>query len=165
MPLIHEGQVIGAIGVSGASSADEDQELATVGAAVAATFDEDGRKAAVFYAPSNQVTAKFETGGLLLDTPQYKVDAGRRQSPGEVEFHNWVTDIMYVLQGTATVVTGGEMVNSRQVKPGEIRAETIKGGATHQLAKGAVLVIPNGVPHQFTEVSKPFLYYVIKVEQ
>jgi glc operon protein GlcG len=33
MPILHDGQVIGAIGVSGASSADEDQELATIGAA------------------------------------------------------------------------------------------------------------------------------------
>src|SRR3954452_13667636 len=31
MPLLHEGYVIGAIGVSGASSADEDQELAVLG--------------------------------------------------------------------------------------------------------------------------------------
>ena len=166
MPLIYDGQVVGAIGVSGASSADEDQELATVGATVAATFQEQSSKMAeVFHAPSDKVIAKFETGGLLLDTAQYKVDAGRRQAPGEVEFHNWVTDIMYVVQGTATVVTGGEMVNSREVKTGEVRAEAIKGGATHHLAKGDVLVIPNGVPHQFTEVSKPFLYYVVKVEQ
>lgn len=165
MPIVVDGQVVGAIGVSGASSADEDQELATVGAAVAATFQEEDKKAEVFHAPSNQVIAKFETGGLLLDTAQYKVDAGRRQAPGEVEFHNWVTDIMYVVQGTATVVTGGAMVNSREVKPGEIRAESIKGGTTHHLSRGDVLVIPNGVPHQFTEVSKPFLYYVVKVEQ
>jgi glc operon protein GlcG len=33
MPILHDGEVIGAIGVSGASSADEDQELATIGAA------------------------------------------------------------------------------------------------------------------------------------
>jgi uncharacterized protein GlcG (DUF336 family) len=33
MPIVHDGQVVGAIGVSGASSADEDQELAVIGAA------------------------------------------------------------------------------------------------------------------------------------
>jgi uncharacterized protein GlcG (DUF336 family) len=35
MPIIHEGEVVGAIGVSGASSADEDQELAVIGAEAA----------------------------------------------------------------------------------------------------------------------------------
>ena len=32
MPIVHDGEVVGAIGVSGASSADEDQELAVIGA-------------------------------------------------------------------------------------------------------------------------------------
>src|SRR6266566_1147487 len=36
MPIVHDGQVLGAIGVSGASSADEDQELAVIGAEAAA---------------------------------------------------------------------------------------------------------------------------------
>ena len=31
MPIVHEGHVIGAVGVSGATSADEDQELAVLG--------------------------------------------------------------------------------------------------------------------------------------
>src|ERR687886_124387 len=39
VPIVYDGQVIGAIGVSGASSADEDQELAMLGAAVPLTQD------------------------------------------------------------------------------------------------------------------------------
>src|SRR5919199_1138645 len=39
MPIVYQGQVVGAIGVSGASSADEDQELATIGARAAESFD------------------------------------------------------------------------------------------------------------------------------
>jgi glc operon protein GlcG len=35
MPIVYDGQVIGAIGVSGASSADEDQELAVLGSQAA----------------------------------------------------------------------------------------------------------------------------------
>jgi quercetin dioxygenase-like cupin family protein len=40
----------------------------------------------------------------------------------------------------------------------------VKGGTTHRLGVGDVLAIPNGVPHQFVEVSDPFLYFVVKVE-
>src|SRR5919197_3380983 len=39
VPIIYQDSVIGAIGVSGASSADEDQELAVIGASAAAIFD------------------------------------------------------------------------------------------------------------------------------
>jgi glc operon protein GlcG len=35
VPITHDGEVIGAVGVSGASSADEDQELAVIGAEAA----------------------------------------------------------------------------------------------------------------------------------
>ena len=31
MPIVHDGEVVGGIGVSGASSADEDQELSLIG--------------------------------------------------------------------------------------------------------------------------------------
>lgn len=163
VPISWGGQVVGAIGVSGASSADEDSELALIGAAVAGSFQEGEPQAAeVFYAGGDRVQARFETGGLLLSAPQYKVDAGRRDRPGEVEFHTWETDIMYVLEGTATVVTGGEMVERRQVGPGEYRASSVRGGAEHRLSPGDVLVIPGGVPHWFKEVPGPFLYYVVK---
>src|ERR671935_59968 len=77
VPIEHDGEVIGAVGVSGASSADEDRELALIGARAlepssngAAHFDRD------------TVDAKFRNGGLLLDTHGYKLDAGRRTAPG-----------------------------------------------------------------------------------
>jgi uncharacterized protein GlcG (DUF336 family) len=160
MPILQAGHVIGAIGVSGASSADEDQELATIGVEAAAA----GGQADSAYFPNSTVMAKFKEGGLLMDTPRYKVDAGRRTAPGEVEFHDLVSDIMYVIEGNATVVTGGEMIDSREVGPGELRAQAIEGGTTRELEEGDVLAIPNGVPHQFVEVSNPFLYYVVKVQ-
>ncbi|HJV08599.1 MAG TPA: heme-binding protein, partial [Acidimicrobiales bacterium] len=160
MPIWHDGHVVGAVGVSGASSADEDQELAVLGAQAARAGD--GRAEAAFFS-SVQVAARFETGGLLFDTPAYKVDAGRRTAPGEVEFHEHVADVMHVVQGSATVVTGGRMVDQRPVGPGEVRARAVEGGTSHQLADGDVLVVPAGVPHQFVSVSDPFLYLVVKV--
>ncbi|MDQ3894256.1 MAG: hypothetical protein M3292_06270, partial [Actinomycetota bacterium] len=103
-------------------------------------------------------------GGLLFDTKGYKLDAGRRTGPGEVEYHEGVVDVMHVVEGRATVVTGGEMRDVREVGPGELRASAVDGGTRHELREGDVLAIPNGVPHQFLDVSDPFLYFVVKVE-
>ncbi len=154
MPILHDGEVVGAIGVSGASSADEDQELAEIGA----RLERNGHHAAFF--PRAAVEAG---GGLLLDEAGYKLDAGRRARPGEVELHERVVDVMHVVRGTATVVTGGDLRDARQVAPGEIRAQAVDGGTAHVLSEGDVLAIPSGVPHQFTDVSDPFLYFVVKV--
>jgi glc operon protein GlcG len=167
MPIVHDGEVIGAVGVSGASSAPEDQELAVIGAgagSAAAGAVRNGHANGAAFFSSTDVGRKFETGGLLLDTPRYKLDAGRRTAPGEVEFHERVVDVMHVVKGRATVVTGGEMVDAREVAPGELRAPGVTGGLAHELGEGDVLAIPNGVPHQFVDVSDPFLYFVVKVE-
>lgn len=99
----------------------------------------------------------------LLVTPGYKVQTGRRVVPGKVEIHASDTDIFYVTEGTATLVTGGTAVDAKVTKPGETIAEKIDGGTPHKLAKGDVVVIPAGVPHWFSEVSGTFLYFVVKV--
>jgi glc operon protein GlcG len=163
MPIVHGGEVVGAVGVSGASSAEEDQELAVIGAAALVNIGPWGIGNGAVRFASDEVAERFRTGGLLLDKPRYKIDAGRRVAAGEVEYHEHVADVMHVVSGAATVVTGGEMVEARLIAPGEFRATGIEGGTIHQLGEGDVLCIPAAVPHQFVEVSDPFLYFVVKV--
>jgi uncharacterized protein GlcG (DUF336 family) len=167
IPIHYDGQVIGAIGVSGATSADEDNELAQIGAAAiaAAMTGSNGighMDGAAFFAAAD-VAERFRSGGLLLDTAGYKIDAGRREAPGEVEYHEHTVDVMHVLEGNGTVVLGGEMRDVREVGPGELRAAAVDGGERRDLKPGDVLAIPGGVPHQFVDVSQPFLYFVVKV--
>jgi uncharacterized protein GlcG (DUF336 family)/uncharacterized RmlC-like cupin family protein len=154
MPILHDGHVVGAVGVSGASSADEDQELAAIGAEAISGAAGNGRVNGAVFFDSATVSEKFTTGGLLVDTPAYKIDAGRRDAPGGPELHEREVDVMRVVDGTATIVTGGE-----------IRGDRIEGGEARRLSEGDVLAIPSGVPHQFVEVSDPFLYFVVKVEE
>jgi glc operon protein GlcG len=167
VPIESYGVVIGAIGVSGATDADEDRELAELGArslqaAIAARANGGNTDGAAHFTAA-AVDEKFRAGGLLLNTDTYKIDAGRREGPGEVEYHERVVDVMHVVSGRATVLTGGSMVDPREVAPGELRAAAVEGGRRRELNEGDVLAIPNGVPHQFTEVSDPFLYFVVKV--
>ncbi len=153
LPLVAGGQVVGGVGVSGASSPDQDEDLARAGADALPPPEPFVLDAA----------AAAAAAGILFGQPGYKVDAGRRDEPGEVEYHERVTDVMLVQEGTATVVVGGEMVGVREVGPGERRAEAVTGGTTHRLSPGAVLVLPAGVPHWFTEVPGPLRYHVVKV--
>jgi mannose-6-phosphate isomerase-like protein (cupin superfamily) len=113
----------------------------------------------------DQVHQTFWTGGALLVNERYKVQCGRRVIPGSVEIHTSDTDVFYILDGSATFVTGGTAVDPKTTAPGEIRAKSITGGTERHLAKGDIIVIPHGIPHQFTQVSGPFLYFVVKVTQ
>ena len=115
--------------------------------------------------PSDRVKAAFAKGVPMIEVGDYKIHASRREGPGLAEIHTRDTDIAYVLQGTATLVTGGTAVEVKAIGPEELRGSAIQGGETRRLAPGDVVVIPNGTPHWFREVTTPFLYYVVKVRQ
>jgi mannose-6-phosphate isomerase-like protein (cupin superfamily) len=117
----------------------------------------------VAYFDAKTVTAGFEKGGALLRKDAYSVSTNRRTGPGVVEVHARDTDIMYVVDGSATMVTGGTLVDAKTTGPGETRAASVTGGETRTLSKGDVIVVPNGVPHWFQKVDKLINYYVIKV--
>ena len=115
---------------------------------------------------SAKVMAAFEKGGVLVPLSadhNYSVLTAQRDKPGQSELHTKDTDIVYVVEGTATFVTGGEMVDGKTTAPDEVRGMSIKDGTSHKLDKGAIIIVPNNTPHQFVEVSKPFHYLVIKV--
>jgi glc operon protein GlcG len=117
----------------------------------------------VTYIASDAVSAAFAKGSPLFEGPAYKIHASRRDGPGQAEVHVRDIDIIYVLEGTSTLVTGGTVVDGKTTAPEEIRGASIRGGETRRLSKGDVMVIPDGVPHWFKEVPGPFVYYVVKV--
>jgi glc operon protein GlcG len=168
IPIMVDGQIVGGVGVSGAASADQDEKLAIAGSnaftteAGAKTMDPSSE---VSYFESAKVDAAFAQGSVLLDGNgrNYMVHASRREKPGQAEIHTKDADVIYVLQGSAKFVTGGEAIDAKTTGSDELRGTSIKGGETRQIAKGDVIVVPNGVPHQFLEVTNPFLYYVVKV--
>jgi len=120
---------------------------------------------AVRYLPSDQVKAAFARGVPMIEVGDYKIHASRREGPGQAEIHTRDTDIAYILQGSATLVTGGSAVGVKEIGPEELRGSAIEGGETRRLSPGDVVVIPNGTPHWFKEVQGPLLYYVVKVRQ
>jgi glc operon protein GlcG len=116
----------------------------------------------ITYLNGDITRAAFEKGKPLIETAAYKVHASRRDAAGIAEIHALDTDIIYVLDGTATIVTGGTAVAAKEVAPNEIRGSMLLGGSAQHLAKGDVFIVPNGVPHWFKDVQGPFLYYVVK---
>ena len=121
---------------------------------------------AVKYFSSTEVQAAFEKGSPIVnkDGRTYWVLAGRRDKPGQSELHEKDTDVFYILEGSATFVTGGKMVDPKSTAPGEVRGSAIDGGENRTLSKGDVIVIPAGVPHWFKDVQGTFLYFVVKVQ-
>lgn len=106
--------------------------------------------------------ARGETGSVLVEDPEYRVLASRRDQPGQSEVHATDTDIFVVIDGQATIVLGGRMIDPRETAPGEIRGSGIEGGRDYLLQKGVVLTVPRNTPHWVRETRPGFRYYVIK---
>ena len=159
VPIVMDGQVVGAVGVSGAANAVQDEELAKCAASALA----DSTASAVTHIPADDVRSAFAKGAVLLKNDTYQIHASRREGAGQVEVHTKDTDIIYILEGTTTFATGGTVVGGKVTQPDEIRGSDVTGGETRTLRKGDVVVVPNGTPHWFKAVSGPILYYVIKV--
>jgi mannose-6-phosphate isomerase-like protein (cupin superfamily) len=139
--------------------------LAVIAVSPLATARAQSGDEAVRYLGHDDVAAAFAKGVPMIEVRDYKVHASRREGPGMAEVHTRDTDIAYVLQGSATLVTGGSAVGLKETGAEELRGTAIEGGQTRELHPGEVVVIPNGTPHWFKRVTAPFLYYVVKVRQ
>jgi uncharacterized protein GlcG (DUF336 family) len=164
VPIVVEGKVIGAVGISGASSAARDEAIARAAvAAVAQLSAEPVKAASVATLTASTVKAGFARGSVLLDRGDYQVHASRRDAPGKAEVHQIDTDVFYVLEGTATLVTGGKVPDLATTAPHELRGSRIDGGDVRTIGPGDVVVVPNGTPHWFRDVKAPVLYLAVKV--
>jgi glc operon protein GlcG len=118
----------------------------------------------VVYVPAAKVTATMTTPGALASSADHTVRISRRDRAGQSEVHDTETDVFYVMEGSATFVTGGTMVDAKTTSPGQVRGTGITGGTTHMLSKGDVIVIPKGTPHWFKEVPALVVYFVVKAK-
>ena len=111
---------------------------------------------------SHHTVAGCSKAGTFVNTPEYIVQCSNRTGPGVVEVHTKETDVLYVLDGSATFVTGGKALNVTATNPQQPRGTDIQGGEVHHLTKGDVIVVPAGQPHWFKEVPASVSYFVVK---
>jgi glc operon protein GlcG len=111
----------------------------------------------------DKVTEALAKGGPLVNASDLLVSGSHRDKAGQVEVHDKETDVIYMVDGEATFVTGGTAVGLKTTRPGQKVGTNIQGGETHNLTKGDVIVVPAGTPHWFKEVPKSVSYYVVKV--
>ena len=102
----------------------------------------------------------------LKEYPQHHTMLSFRSRSGEAEVHERFADVFYVLEGHATLVTGGTVAGARTVAPGEMRGDAVDGGARQELRAGDVAHVPAGLPHQMLVPSeKTFTALVIKIQE
>jgi mannose-6-phosphate isomerase-like protein (cupin superfamily) len=123
-----------------------------------------GVPAAVHYIDHDKVAATMVKGGSIVNDPGLIVLANRREA-GAVEYHEHTNHIFIIVEGEATIVTGGTMIGAKRTSPDQMQATGIDGGETHHLSKGDVITIPAKTPHWWKEVpTKTIAYYAVNIE-
>jgi mannose-6-phosphate isomerase-like protein (cupin superfamily) len=89
-----------------------------------------------------------------------------REKSGGGELHQNFADMFVILDGHATIVTGGSVVDEKTVGPGEVRGKSVEGGTRQEVAAGDVVHIPAGMPHQtLVADGETVTYFVVKAEE
>lgn len=89
-----------------------------------------------------------------------------RSRDGEAEVHENFADLFCVLDGRATLVTGGRVIGARVTGLGETRGDSIEGGERQELRAGDIAHVPAGEPHQMLVAGdRTFAAFVLKIQE
>ena len=104
----------------------------------------------------------------IVNEDHYRINIVRRGTAGAAMAHATGpakgSELHYIIDGAATVVTGGTLVRSPGAPangPGNV---TIEGGQSRRVAKGDVIFIPAGTPHWYKEVEGSVTYLEVRFD-
>jgi mannose-6-phosphate isomerase-like protein (cupin superfamily) len=132
-------------------------------------------KSDVFSAQQNRaqleaLTAQAKTSGsagvTLADYGSHKLQISVRRTSGGAEIHAHYDDVMIVEQGSATIITGGTVVDAKTSQDGETKGSSIQGGQSRAIAAGDIVTVNAGIPHQIiVPAGTTYRAFVIKVKE
>jgi hypothetical protein len=97
-----------------------------------------------------------------------------KPGPNSVAEHDLVSEVYHIIEGTATFVTGPDLVGKTR-RPATLEtvrlfngpgngASSIRNAVTHQLKPGDVMVIPAGTGHWFTKIDDHITYLMVRFD-
>jgi hypothetical protein len=97
-----------------------------------------------------------------------------KPAPESVAEHDLVSEVYHIIDGSATLVTGPDLVGKKR-RPADLEtvrlfngpgnnSASIRDGVTHQLKAGDVIVIPAGTGHWFTKIDDHITYLMVRID-
>jgi hypothetical protein len=141
------------------------------------------------YIPTDELQAyviRAVTNGLV-DQQVRSVDIGKSQigigvvhrgkldapAPNSVAEHDLISEVYHVIDGSATLETGPDIVGMKR-RPSTLQTvreyngpgnngSSITSGVTYHLKPGDVIVVPAGVGHLFTKIDDHITYLMVRI--
>lgn len=120
-----------------------------------ATFKSGQDLAAVLSTVKPNAAGMFSSSVTAND--QYRVSVIKREKPAGALAHAGNSELLYILEGEGTMVTGGKLVPAANGKPA-----SVNDGVTQKFVKGDVFIVPPGSPHWFAGIDKAVTYLEVR---
>jgi quercetin dioxygenase-like cupin family protein len=88
----------------------------------------------------------------ILSLAPYVTNLEYRPVEGAVAVHEKEAELVYVIDGTGTLTTGGRVVGEKRTNVTNLSGTAIEGGTVQTVNRGDFAIIPENTPHQFKPV-------------
>lgn len=89
----------------------------------------------------------------LLQLAPYNANLEYRASVGPAAVHEKEAEMFYVIDGSATLVTGGKLTKESRTNAENLTGTGIEGGTPRAVAKGDFVIVPENTPHWFSAIN------------
>ena len=88
----------------------------------------------------------------MIQLAPYNVSLEYRAAVANAAVHETEAELFYVIDGSATLVTGGKLTKENRTNAANLSGKGIEGGMSRKVAKGDFIMVPEGVPHWFSAI-------------
>ncbi len=88
----------------------------------------------------------------ILQLAPYSANLEYRASVGPAAVHEKEAEVFYVIDGSATMMTGGKLVDEKRTNATNLTGTAIEGGMSRKVAKGDFIIVPENTPHWFSAI-------------
>ena len=99
----------------------------------------------------------------ILELGSYDGHLEYRAAVGNAAVHEHEAELFYVIDGSATVVTGGKLVNEKRRDAANLNGSAIEGGTPRAIAKGDWILVPENTPHWFSPINGVLVLFSMHV--
>jgi mannose-6-phosphate isomerase-like protein (cupin superfamily) len=89
----------------------------------------------------------------ILRLAPYNASLEYRAAVGPAAVHEKEAEFFYVIDGSATLVTGGKLTGETRSNAENLSGKGIDGGSAQEVAKGDFIVVPENTPHWFSKIN------------
>jgi mannose-6-phosphate isomerase-like protein (cupin superfamily) len=135
-------------------AAPDAQQPAAPAAAQAMTLFASSAEVAALAAKAK---AEIKPGQPILAQPivqmgAYRANLEYRNAVGPASIHEKEAELFYVIDGSATIVTGGTLADEKRTNADNRTGTGVKGGTPRRIAKGDFVLVPENTAHWFSAI-------------